>query len=274
MGSSSSDWAGSRGDKWVHKLAAMEAMLAPIDEPLLAALDLSSARCIADLGCGGGATTRALAARSPNATCIHGIDISAANIEYARAQGHDQRLVFYRRNLESTDPAAVAYDRLCSRFGTMFFEAPRDTFSALASWLTPEGRFAFAVWAPAVWNRWMQIVREAVATEVTLPASKRDAPGQFRYARADLFVELLEDSGFTGVSFQTWTGRLPLGGGVNAREAAAFALSAFSVGGLLGDDAEKRSRVLCRLGTALSPFEDGGVVMVDAAAHIVTGRRS
>ena len=38
------DWAAARSDKWRRQLAGLEAMLAPIDEPLIKALALTSRR--------------------------------------------------------------------------------------------------------------------------------------------------------------------------------------------------------------------------------------
>jgi hypothetical protein len=48
------DWAGARGEKWRIRLAGMEAMLAPVDEPLISALELRAPHRVADVGCGGG----------------------------------------------------------------------------------------------------------------------------------------------------------------------------------------------------------------------------
>ena len=37
-----SDWAAARGEKWLAQLSGMEGMLAPVDEPLLRALQLDA----------------------------------------------------------------------------------------------------------------------------------------------------------------------------------------------------------------------------------------
>src|ERR1700759_22000 len=51
------DWNGARGAKWASQVAGMEATLAPVEAPLMRALRLDRPYRIADIGCGGGATT-------------------------------------------------------------------------------------------------------------------------------------------------------------------------------------------------------------------------
>ena len=48
---SASDWAAARGEKWRAQAAGMEAMLAPVDDPLIRALNLTTPCMIADIGC-------------------------------------------------------------------------------------------------------------------------------------------------------------------------------------------------------------------------------
>lgn len=55
---SASDWAAERGEKWRDQLSGMEAMLAPVDKPLIEALRLDAPYRIADVGCGGGTTIK------------------------------------------------------------------------------------------------------------------------------------------------------------------------------------------------------------------------
>ena len=55
------DWAGGRGAQWRDGLDGMEAMLAPIDAPFVAALALDAPCRIAEIACGGGGTARAIA---------------------------------------------------------------------------------------------------------------------------------------------------------------------------------------------------------------------
>ena len=66
------DWATARGQKWRGQLDAMEAMLAPVDAPLIEALQLDAPYKIADIGCGGGGTTLAIGRCAHVGSTVHG----------------------------------------------------------------------------------------------------------------------------------------------------------------------------------------------------------
>jgi SAM-dependent methyltransferase len=64
----------------------MEAMLAPVDEPLIRALNLDAPCRIADIGCGGGGTALEILRRAPAGSAVHGFDLSPALVELARSR--------------------------------------------------------------------------------------------------------------------------------------------------------------------------------------------
>src|SRR5277367_7146533 len=78
------DWSNARGEKWRTQLAGMEAMLAPVDEPLIHALNLDADYRIADIGCGGGGTTLEILRQAPAGSVVHGFDLSVVLIDSAR----------------------------------------------------------------------------------------------------------------------------------------------------------------------------------------------
>ncbi len=269
-----SDWAGDRGRKWVENLQATEAMLAPVDAPLVEALQLDGVVSVADIGCGGGRTSRAIARKLSAHAQVHGVDISPDVIKAAGAEGDvdGARLEFFCRDAgRSAPPLDGAYDRLASRFGVMFFDDPPSAFSNLAGWLKPGGRFVFAVWAELDRNPWMVYLRKVIAEIAELPPPVPDAPGPFRYARAKGFVDLLDSSGFSEVAVKGWEGEVSLGGGRNAAETAEFCLSAFSVGELVNNDAQALATAAARLTDAFAGYERDGVVIMPAAVHLVSG---
>ncbi|MGK2922338.1 MAG: class I SAM-dependent methyltransferase [Methyloceanibacter sp.] len=272
-----SDWATARGEKWRDQLSGMEAMLAPVDEPLIAALGLNAPCRIADIGCGGGGTTLAISRRASAGSVVHGYDISAALIETARARmrSDEPAIAFTRADVSTAPVPDVPYDRLVSRFGIMFYDDPPAAFAKLTRWLAPGGRFAFAVWGPAADNPWMSSIREVAAAFIDVPSPDPDAPGPFRYGGADKLLALLDRAGFGDLEVRDWHGVLPIGGGLPPVEAADFALASFSVGELLADAGpETFESVRQALTDRFSQHQQGGVVRVDAFVHIVTGARS
>jgi SAM-dependent methyltransferase len=273
-----SEWAAGRGEKWRARLAGMEAMLAPVDEPLISALRIDNAFRIADIGCGGGATTLEIVRRAAAGSVVHGFDISPALIESARARlPPGPSAVTFAVADVTTQPAPLeSYDRLVSRFGVMFYDDPPAAFANLVRWLASGGRFAFAVWGPSADNPWITTVRDVVAGIVDVPPPAADAPGPFRYAEAGTLLALLDRAGFGDLDVRDWRGALPIGGGLPAAEAANFALASFSsFGELLAEAGESALEDARRVLTArFSRQHQDGAVRLDACVHIVTGARA
>ncbi len=271
------DWSAERGEKWLAQLAGMEAMLAPVDEPLIQALRLDAAWRIADIGCGGGGTTREILRRAPVGSAVHGFDLSPGLIEVARRlqRAEERAAAFAVANMATASAPDILYDRLVSRFGIMFFDDPLAAFANLAGWLAPGGRFAFAVWGRLAENPWMTSAREVVAEIIHLPAPDLEAPGPFRYGQPYKLLHLLEQTGYGDLEIREWRGVLPVGGGLAAAEAASFALASFSSFGELLTDAGDKALQHARqaLTARLSRHEQDGSVGMDASVHIVTGAR-
>lgn len=269
------DWAAARSDKWRRHLAGLEVMLAPIDAPLIHALELSGPMRIADVGCGSGATTLAVAHAAPLGSQVHGFDLSPALIEVARRREVGDRDVrFTLADMGIAAPPERRFDRLVSRFGVMFFQEPHEAFANLHRWLVPGGRFAFAVWGPVDDNTWFTLVRDVVARTITLKTPDPEGPGPFRYASVEPLVALLLKAGCVDIAVEEWRGLLPMGDRPRAADAAAFALGAFSsfeeqLGSAGGDAMTRAHHELTR---HYADLETTGPISLPARVHIVTGR--
>lgn len=273
---SSDDWASARGEKWLAQLAGMEAMLAPVDEPLIRVLRLEAPLRIADVACGGGGTTLTIAQRAPQGSAVHGFDISPALIEHARTRVDPDAdpISFACRNVATEPPPEPPYARLSSRFGVMFFDDPAAAFGNLTRWLAPRGRFAFAVWGHPAENPWASSLRQTLAEVIDLPHPDPEAPGPFRYAGADRLLELLDAAGFVELEVEDWRGALAIGGGLPASQAAELALAAFGVAEHLADaDDAAREDVRRRLTARYTQHLRDGAVYLDAHVHLCTGAR-
>ncbi|OYY72014.1 class I SAM-dependent methyltransferase [Sphingomonas sp. 28-63-12] len=271
----SDDWAGARGEKWLAQLARMESMLAPVDAPLIAQLALKGTRRIADLACGGGGTTLALAAAADPGAAVFGYDISPALVAFAqtRAAAHDPAPVFALGD-SATLAVDPPFDRIISRFGTMFFADPAAAFANMATLLAPGGRFAFAVWGPPADNRWMAIVRETVGELIDLPPPPVDAPGPLRYGDVQVLLRLLGNAGFRDVTVGDWSDNLAIGGDLEPRAAAQFALETMSVAqALAGGGAHLLARATDLLTGRFEARWSDGAVRLPARVHLVSGGR-
>jgi len=273
---SAAEWTAARGRKWLAQLDGMEAMLAPVDNPLIEALRLDAPYRIADIGCGSGATTMQVLRRAPRGSVVHGFDISPDLIQLARSRrpAHDPA-AFETGDMSTAPPPETLYDRLASRFGVMFFDDPPAAFANLFRWLKPGGRFAFAVWGPPTDNPWLTTVRQVVTEIIDLPKPDLKAPGPFRYGESDPFLAILGAAGFGELAVRSWRGVLPIGGELSPADAAKFALASFAS---FGEQLEKAGKEAVRrahetLTERFSAHHLNGAVRLNATVNVVTGSR-
>lgn len=262
----SSDWNGPRGERWGEHLERMEQTLEPFDAPLVKALELDRSLRVADLACGGGGTTRAIARAAVPGSEVWGFDCSERLIHLAQQRSSGQERGYAVADLERSPLPAIPFDRLSSRFGTMFFDEPADAFRRLRGWLAPEGKLAFMVWGALEANPWLGLVRDVVERFVTLPDVEPEGPGPMRYAVEGSLEGLLREAGFRGVEGVSWSTRVRIGGGLEPQAAAHFALSSF---GRFGPALEKAGRfgpASDALENRLRDFPEG----LDARIRLVT----
>lgn len=273
----SNAWTSWRAQKWKAQLGAMQATLAEIDQALLARLDLGAPLSIADIGCGGGATTKLIAKAAAPGTCVQGLDISSLLIEVAREGMSEQasQVAFEVTDVERDAQARGPYDLLVSRFGVMFFQDPERAFGNLARWMRPKAKLLFAVWGSAKESPAISSIRKVVEASIDLPAPNPDGPGPFRYGDPAQLLSALSKAGIGELEVEERLFSLPVGGGVGPTEAADFALSSYSnYSELLAQAEPEIARELrAKVVEHYAQFEKGGVVRMDAKVLFVRGCR-
>ena len=235
------DWAGEMGARWLASLDRFEGMIAPIGAALLERAAYQPGERVLDLGCGGGATTLAIAeAVGPQGAAI-GLDVAPMLIakaqERAAAAGSPARFI-------CADAATVTLDeppftRLFSRFGSMFFPEPVTAFANLKTMLKPSARIDLAVWAHPRDNAWMMEVMSTVRRHVEIPAAVPRAPGPFAFEDLGYLEEILTAAGFSGMDAVAYEGEQAVGGpGAEPQEAVDFVLSSMAAGRVLAEQGE------------------------------------
>jgi ubiquinone/menaquinone biosynthesis C-methylase UbiE len=269
------DWAGEMGGRWLASLDRFEGMIAPIGAALLARADYRPGDRVLDLGCGGGATTRAIAeAVGPGGAAV-GLDIAPMLVAAARerAAAEASRARFVCADAATATLEEQPFDRLFSRFGSMFFADPVAAFVNLRRLLKPGARIDLAVWAHPRDNAWMMEVMGAVRRHVDIPPAVPRAPGPFAFEDLAYLEEVLNGAGFSGIEATAYQGLQAVGGpGAAPGEAADFVLASMAVGRVLdaaGPDV--RGAALADLvATFTRHHRPGEGVMLAAKAWLVT----
>lgn len=269
------DWAGEMGARWLASLDRFEGMIAPIGAALLARADYQPGERVLDLGCGGGATTLAIAERVGPAGAALGLDVAPMLVERARqrAAGAGSTARFVCADAATAKLDTPPFDRLFSRFGSMFFEAPVAAFQNLKAMLKPGARIDLAVWAAPRDNLWMMEVMGVVRRHVDIPPAVPRAPGPFAFEDLVYLEEILTSAGFTGMDITAYEGLQPVGGpGASPTAAADFVLASMAVGRVL-DEAGSAIREAARA-DLIALFADrhveGKGVMLGAKAWLVS----
>lgn len=272
------DWAGEMGERWLAHLDRFESMIAPVGDALLRRAVYASGERVLDVGCGGGASSLAIARAVHARGQVTGVDISpllvAEGTRRAAAAGLDN-LCFKCADAATVNLPAAPFDRLHSRFGSMFFADPPAAFTNLANLLRGDARADFAVWAPARDNPWVSGVLGILRSHIDLPHPEPRAPGPFALDDPDYFGTLLRQAGFAELDFSQWRGKQPIGGaGVDANAACDFVLNAMSFGDLLQQqDVAIRASVTQQMRALFSAHATPRGIEMEAAAWLVSARR-
>lgn len=273
-GTTGEDWAEARGALWLTELDNYEQMLEPLGVALLVRADFQLGQRVADIGCGGGWTSRQAARLVGAGGRVHGVDISPALVAEATCRAEAEALGNLRFSVADAScfvPDDAPFDRLLSRLGVMFFADPVAALGRLGSLLVEGGKADFAVWASPQDNVWMSGARAIVAAHIQLPSPDPFAPGPFALADRDHLEGVLDRADFSLADIAAWTGRIPVGGaGSDASEAADFALRAFSFAdALIGAPAELVAAIRAELIAFYRDFETPEGLLVPAKAWLV-----
>lgn len=273
-GTSGEDWAEARGALWLAELDSYEQMLEPLGRALLDRAALGAGQHVADIGCGGGRTSRLAAQLVGPGGSVHGIDIAPMLMAEATRRAEAEGLTnvrFSTGDATTFVPEDAPFDRLLSRLGVMFFADPAAAFANLRRLLKDGGQADFAVWASPQDNAWMSGARGIVAEHIELPAADPLAPGPFALADPERFTALLKDAGFAQVEMQAWHGPIHVGGaGSDAAKAAEFSLRAFSFATVLVDaEPGLEDAIRAKVIAFFSQFETSDGVQVPGKAWLV-----
>ena len=265
-------WRGRVGEVWAREHARTERAFAGV----AAVLDHAILRHApergraADIGCGVGSTTLALAAARPGLH-VTGIDLSPALLAVARERGGVGGPAFVAGDVEAVLPTLAPLDLLVSRHGVMFFADPVAGFAALRRSVAFGAPLVFSCFRPRADNEWATTVDAALDIAV----SARDdvyAPGPFALSDEARLRAVLAAAGWTDVDATAHDVAYAVGGGAAPIEdaldfyrsigPAASVLAAASAG--------ERGRIEARLRDLFAARIHSGTITFTAATWVVS----
>ncbi len=256
-------WDGPSGQAWVEVQPATDRMLGPLARRLAA--EAQPGERVLDVGCGAGATTRALVAAVGPEGHATGVDISAALVEAARER--DPGGDYVQADAAAHPFDEDAYDLVASRFGVMFFGDPVAAFANLRRGTRPGGRLRLITWRAAAENAFMTTAARAARPLLgDLPTPPPDGPGQFAFADAERVAAILAAAGWRAVEHEPLDPEL-------AMPADALTTYLTRLGPLSrilpALEPALREQVLDVVRAAFEPFIDGDEVRFRAACWMV-----
>jgi SAM-dependent methyltransferase len=206
-------WNGRAGASWTDLADRTDAMLAPTDDALLEAAQLTEGERVLDVGCGCGATSlRAVKLVAP-AGAIVGVDVSEPMLGRARVRAAGHPELSFRLEDAATATFDAPFDIAISRFGVMFFEDPVAAFTNVRAALVEDvGRLAFVCWQHPSKNAWVGVPMDAArpfVPEVAPPAP--GTPGPFAFADRGRVETILAEAGFVDVAIEARVSPLSMG---------------------------------------------------------------
>jgi len=272
-------WNGVLFDKFYRFRHIICDGLAVVGTAALARHPPSSGTRVLDVGCGFGDSTCEIAERIGAEGEAVGVDAAARFIEVAReaAAAAGVRNAHFRVADAQFDDLGGPYDRVFSRFGTMFFVNPVAALRNVRRALKDGGTFTMTVWRKKEDNPWLSDVERAVKDIVPLPPSTDQVtcgPGPFSMVSADLVSAQLLAAGFDDVIFERFD--TPIRIGDTIPDAIEFAMALGPAGELIrlaGEEgARRRPEVVAALEKILAAFVHPDGIYGQASTWIVTAR--
>lgn len=265
-------WNGVGGRAWVDQQQLIDHTLRPVGDLLVGSVDAVAGARLLDVGCGTGATTRALARRLGTGARVVGIDISEPMIAAARALAERDGVEasFIRADAQTYPFDPAGFDNIVSRFGVMFFNDPAAAFANLRQAAASRAELRFVAWRSAAENPFMTTAERAAAPLLpALPARRPGAPGQFAFADPDRVRAILAAAGWHAIDVQP----VDVACSLPERDLITYATRFGPLGLVLHEaDAGTRDRVARAVRDAFDPYVQGDEVRFVASCWMVTSR--
>ncbi|MFZ0251858.1 MAG: methyltransferase domain-containing protein [Acidimicrobiales bacterium] len=239
-------------EQWVAAWPKRERLTEALTPHLLEAVGARPGQRAADIGCGGGAQTIAVAGAVGPTGRVIGFDISAPLVELARERAASAGLDnvdFVVADVQTEGLGPEPFDVVVSQLGVMFFDEPTAAFAAIRAGLRPGGLLVFACWQGVEQNPWHTgTVMRPFVPPPRLPAPGKSPVGPFSLGDDEYVRDTLGGAGFGSVE------STPVELTVRAPSSAVVDRSLF---GFMGVDPERMDEVDAAIDAHLARFAVG-----------------
>ena len=278
---STDTWRDLGGRSWLDNADRLEAMLAPVLEPLFGHAALRPGERVLDVGCGRGATTFVAAELVGASGAVAAVDVSADLIADARSSAASDRadrapIDWIVADAQRGDLGDGRFDAVISRFGVMFFDDPVEAFANLRRATRDGGRVAIATWQPRDACDFQALGWQAIVGTLRSHGYAVDDPdptaGPYAFGVDDVVRSVLDDAGWRNVDIHPVELALHYGGpGASPEDAVGTAMGMPALQSFLASHGDGASELAtAALLDVFSAHHDGTGVRLDATIVMTT----
>ena len=254
---------------WVEDADGHDQMTDALGELGIDELHLAPGMRVLDVGCGTGATTRAIAARVAPGDVV-GVDISALLLDLARTRSAAVgNASFLEADAQTHAFAPASFDAAFSRMGVMFFADPVAAFANIRAALRDAGRLAFVCWQPAANNEWVALPAQAARPWIDLLGAFAEPSGPFAFGDPSRLRSVLDGAGFRDVLLRDVRRPVLVGGRGDVDTALRF-LRSSRIGKIVAEEVSDPDAAFGAIRSALEPRLKADGVELTAAVWLVT----
>jgi len=234
---------------------------------------------VLDVGCGFGDVTQQIAAMVGPEGEVVGVDASPRFIDAAGAEASEAGVANVRFEVADVEAGGFGggFDRVFSRFGTMFFANPVRALRNVHEALVPGGELCMVVWRQKAENPWMyeaQLAVERYLERRENPDEPTCGPGPFSMANADTTTGILVSAGYEDIRLDRTDTQITIGHDLDEAIELVTAIGpAGEIIRLAGEDAEEiRPKLIEAVRGALERFSGPDGVCAQMSTWAVSAR--